>query len=483
MILIATGINDFDAQIKEAIDRENTHGTKIVGYREYLTGDNVSADIIILSKRLPGDIPERQLLFELKRGNKAQRIIYLTNQEDVKGISACFEFAIYDFLFDPVTVDNILDCIKNPRTFTDVSSIYLNFQEKIAKHPENDIDKPLVDTKKNTKVEKPIRTKEKIKEVEKIKVIEKKVVETRLYKQNVISFYSADNNILASFVLANSAVAFSRKSENRILVIDNNTVPCLDHMFGVNKEIMVKDNFNSNSIDTGLSACYTSIENFTFNAELLKKFVIPIKYSKIDVLTGIYNDSVLKQMEGKHYKSIINTAREIYDVILISVNPFKAAAGTIYSLLNSDKIVTVVEANYLSARNTVSALKTLEGTGIYKNKFGIVVVEANGALNIGVMDKIFESYKVISRIPLSKNYNKSINTKKPLIGSLYSSRTDKNSYGRIVTFIGLSNSIVVKNKTENKEYENDKKTNVSPTKGIGFWLLGDMKKLARRGRR
>ncbi|KAA8674442.1 hypothetical protein F3O63_07935, partial [Clostridium sp. HV4-5-A1G] len=135
MILIATGINDFDAQIKEAIDRENTHGTKIVGYREYLTGDNVSADIIILSKRLPGDIPERQLLFELKRGNKAQRIIYLTNQEDVKGISACFEFAIYDFLFDPVTVDNILDCIKNPRTFTDVSSIYLNFQEKIAKHP------------------------------------------------------------------------------------------------------------------------------------------------------------------------------------------------------------------------------------------------------------------------------------------------------------------------------------------------------------
>ncbi|OAA90754.1 hypothetical protein [Clostridium ljungdahlii] len=471
MILIATGINDFDEQIKEAIDREHIDDTKIIGYREYLIGDNVNSNIVILSKRLPGDIPEKQLIFELKKGDKAQKIIYLTNQEDIEGVAACFDFAVYDFLFDPVTVDDIVDCIKNQRTFTDVSPVYLNFQEKVALYPKEVLKKPIVNVKKEVKsyAKKPVKVKEKIKEVEKIKLVEKKVIETRLYKQNVVSFYSSDNNILASLILANSAAAFSKKSENRILVIDDNAVPCLDHLFGIGKEILVKDNFNTNSIDTGLSACYTSIENFTFTSELLKKFVIPVKHSKIDVLTGIYDESILKQMESKHYKGIIDTARKIYDVVLIAVNPFKAAAGTIFSLLNSDKIITVVESNYLSARSTINALKTFESTGIYKDKFGIVAAAANGALDIGVMEKIFEDYKIISQVPLNKNYNSSINAKKILINSLYCSKSDKKAYGKIVSFMGLSNSIVVKSQHQTGK-ENCKNNNGSHKKVFNIHL-------------
>lgn len=463
MIIIATGLAKLDEEISQKLTKKNKD-SKIIGYREFFINKDISYDAIIISKRLPGDVPIEQLFFSFK--DKVKRIIYITNQDDIDGVLCCFNLALYDFLFDPVSSDEILTCLENPHNFSDVNSIYLSFRQK--KDELNELEDSL-EKNEAPKAQSP----------EKIKIVEKKVVETRILKQNVITAYSADNNILASFILANSAIACSKRF-NKILVIDNNFTPCLDHLLNVNKEIGVKDTFNVNTVDTGESACYSSIENKTFSPSLFKKFVIPCKNKKIDVLTGIYDDNLLSNMEQEHYKSIIDTSKKIYDEILVSVNPFKVNVGTMTSILESDKVLIVVENTYLSGRNTINALKTFERAGINRDNFGIIVVDHPSALESAISDKIFEEYTIITHLPFNKKYYNLINSKKPLVSSIFESKTEKKAYEKITSFIGISGSVFTEEVPENSNIDLENSTLNDTSEIKNHFILSLFKKFKER---
>lgn len=135
-VAIATGYHNLDFQLTEKIK-----DSKIVNYKEFLLDEQHDKfDTVITSKHLPGDTPERDLLFYLK--NKDIRIIYITNENDIDSICTCLEFSIYDIIFDPITVEKVLSLLEHPNSFSDISPTYVKYLNgKNKRKPINTIKK------------------------------------------------------------------------------------------------------------------------------------------------------------------------------------------------------------------------------------------------------------------------------------------------------------------------------------------------------
>lgn len=121
MIAIATGRGDLDEAIKESLPEGY-----IVNYREFLlkNDDSYQFNIVILSMHLKGTtIDMEELLFTLKQNGT--RVIYLTNKDFTEEIKMCLQMNIYDLLFDPLTVEKIINVIENPMEFKDISDLYV----------------------------------------------------------------------------------------------------------------------------------------------------------------------------------------------------------------------------------------------------------------------------------------------------------------------------------------------------------------------
>lgn len=137
MIAIATGNAELDKAIMEILP-EGYEGY-IVNYREFLlrNDENYQFEIVIISNRLKGTTIElEELLFALKQNDT--RVIFLTNKAMTSEIKTCLQLNIYDLVFDPIDIDMIPDILKNPKEFSDISSLYVkvmndeNIEEEIT---------------------------------------------------------------------------------------------------------------------------------------------------------------------------------------------------------------------------------------------------------------------------------------------------------------------------------------------------------------
>lgn len=116
MIAIATGYDMLDKKLKDLLE-----DAKIVNYREFLT--KKPFDIVVLSRHLIGNIKLEELILLLRQNNT--RVIFLTEEDDVKDIRLCLKYAIYDIIFDPIVPEKIMNVIENPNNFADIKNIFL----------------------------------------------------------------------------------------------------------------------------------------------------------------------------------------------------------------------------------------------------------------------------------------------------------------------------------------------------------------------
>lgn len=119
-IAIATGINGLNEDLLKTLE-----DSEIVHYREYLTKEGHEHEVVILSRYLNGDIEIEQLIFMLKQSNT--RIIYLTEPDNEEEIRLCLKYSVYDIIFNPLSVSKIIDVYKNPKSFADVSKLYVKY--------------------------------------------------------------------------------------------------------------------------------------------------------------------------------------------------------------------------------------------------------------------------------------------------------------------------------------------------------------------
>ena len=61
----------------------------------------------------------KELMFKVR--NKDIRVILLLENFKVKELNYSLQLGIYDIIFNPFSVDDIKNCIKNPMKFSDIS--------------------------------------------------------------------------------------------------------------------------------------------------------------------------------------------------------------------------------------------------------------------------------------------------------------------------------------------------------------------------
>ncbi|PJI10078.1 MULTISPECIES: MinD/ParA family ATP-binding protein [Clostridium] len=394
---VATGMTELDEKVSKMLENTKDMKVVVVNYREFFLKENF--DVVVLSRRLTGEMDINDVLFLVK--SKNTRIVYLTNEDDTAGVKRCFNYSINDILFDPVKPEDVIKLILKPNSFSDISSIYLKYSNL-----END---------------------EKASQLKKQKVIEKKVkvpvkeiiYKTKILRKNVIAVYSVEDSLLTADFITQIGVILSKKSNQKILILDFNTLfPTVDDFFGIKKEISIQSKYDIKN-STSIELMYNAIERKIFNEDNFTKFVNKHnKYKNIDIATGLYDLMLFEKMPPEYFENIINIASQIYDTVLINTNPDISLGSTFVPIKLSTKIICIVRPNYTSIRNMLFVIDNLK-KAVSLSKFNIVISElSNNSLDIETIEKLFEKYKIIGYLPHDSRKEEALNNQKPFIDTL-----------------------------------------------------------------
>ncbi|MGH2331114.1 hypothetical protein [Thermoanaerobacter mathranii] len=122
MVLVHTGFDELDEEIAK-----NIKDAKIIYYPDFLLEER--GDIAVLSSKINPRMPFKDFLFALRQQDK--RIVLILGDKTSPYIGYALALGIYDIIFDPVTVEKIIEKIKNPSKFSDVQHLYLGLQGKV----------------------------------------------------------------------------------------------------------------------------------------------------------------------------------------------------------------------------------------------------------------------------------------------------------------------------------------------------------------
>jgi hypothetical protein len=121
--IVYTGIEDLDKEIAQTVG-----GTQAY-YADYLLEEK-EAKTVILSTNIETKGAFKNFLFALRRDNK--RVILLAGDENSPYLGYALALGIYDLIFDPVTVDKILEIHQSPRQFSDIAHLYLGLRGRVS---------------------------------------------------------------------------------------------------------------------------------------------------------------------------------------------------------------------------------------------------------------------------------------------------------------------------------------------------------------
>lgn len=99
---------------------KNIEGSRIAFYTKYLLEER-EAQIVILSVQ-DNKFEYEKFLYELRKKNI--RIILLLENEKSKETEIALRLGIYDLIFGPFTIGQVLKLVKNANNFSDIAGIY-----------------------------------------------------------------------------------------------------------------------------------------------------------------------------------------------------------------------------------------------------------------------------------------------------------------------------------------------------------------------
>lgn len=251
-----------------------------------------------------------------------------------------------------------------------------------------------------------------VKIIKEKEIIKEEVIKSELIKQEVIVCYSADSGIESAEVTRDLANALSLESDLKVLVIDLNTVtPSLDLLMGIDKDLKVNSKYD-NEKQTSLEAIITAIDRGVLDYDIFRALVIRDKKYKFDIIPGMFDLIKEDKTSVEHYSKIIEMAKELYDSIIITVNPYIKNAATYISLVKSTKIIGLTNANYASIRNLKFTFSELDNT-VDREKIYILINNiCTHSLDKYVIQEALGKYKVIGFLPGDDKKELAINKQK-----------------------------------------------------------------------
>lgn len=121
MVLIFTGNEQLDRQLNKKIEN-----SRVVYYPEYILEEQ-EAEILIVSVQ-NNKFKFKDLMFKVRQKNI--RTILILENEDVKELKDALLLGIYDVIFDPFSLDDIINKVKHPTPFSEISKYIKEMQEQ-----------------------------------------------------------------------------------------------------------------------------------------------------------------------------------------------------------------------------------------------------------------------------------------------------------------------------------------------------------------
>lgn len=120
MVLIFTDNESLDRDLKSKIA-----DSRIVYYPDYVLEEKEAT--ILIATIQPNKYNFEEFMFKVR--NKNIRVILVLENEKVKELKSALFLGIYDLVFDPFDLEEIIDKIKNPSEFSNVSKYIKNIME------------------------------------------------------------------------------------------------------------------------------------------------------------------------------------------------------------------------------------------------------------------------------------------------------------------------------------------------------------------
>lgn len=120
MILIFTGNEQLDRDLSKRV-----YNSRIVYYADYILKEKKAKTLITTIQANQQNFKE----FMFKVREKDIQVILLLENESVKELKDALMLGIYDMIFDPFDLEDIIEKIRKPNTFSKVTKYMKNFVE------------------------------------------------------------------------------------------------------------------------------------------------------------------------------------------------------------------------------------------------------------------------------------------------------------------------------------------------------------------
>ena len=120
MVLIFTGNEQLDRELSK-----NIRNNRIVYYSDYVLRENKAT--VLITAVQPEKFDFKEYMFKVRE--KDLRVILLLENENVKELNDAIKLGIYDIIFDPFSIEEIIQKVKYPSHFSDISKYMKNVLE------------------------------------------------------------------------------------------------------------------------------------------------------------------------------------------------------------------------------------------------------------------------------------------------------------------------------------------------------------------
>lgn len=121
MVLIFTDNEQLDRELNKKIE-----DSRIVYYPDYILQETSAKTLIATIQ--PNKYNFKDFMFKVREKNI--QVILILEDERVKELKDALTLGIYDIIFDPFDLDEVLDKIKNPSQFSNIAKYVKNILEQ-----------------------------------------------------------------------------------------------------------------------------------------------------------------------------------------------------------------------------------------------------------------------------------------------------------------------------------------------------------------
>jgi len=341
-------------------------------------------DILITYSELNGDMDKYIFIDKLKQLDSKMKIIVITDKEDENYKKFLWSKGIFDIFLNGVTSFEELErCIGNTS---------YNARESVLKH--KNILNILNNDKKGEKAL-------------------KGDLRLKFQKQQVIAF-TGIGSVGKTTIASETAGILADCTKAKVLLIDFDTVNAGINMFtGVKRGPENPGYILPPEKNSSLNYMIDAIDKRNFNINIFEKYVLKSEvFSNLDILTGNKSLYVCKNiLSSEYYSRILETAKSLYDYIIIDASGNIFLDSMQFSILNAGKVFVVGEGNYISLERTHRLLSELFPVwGVHNKKVSVIINKySNKSLDKTIIKEILKEYEIAGYISFSGKYEEAVN--------------------------------------------------------------------------